>query len=229
MITYLTTRLSHHRRWAFAIPIAVFIASLPFAVHGQSGTSSEPVRRPSSGQAPLALDGYCPVCILKMKKWVKGSPQFASQFDGKVYLFPGAEPKQAFDANPISLAPVLGGDCVVAWKKMGKRVPGSVRFAAIQNGRLYLMSSEQAKQEFLEHYDQYIDADVVMGGKCPVCRIEMGKDVMGKPEFAAVHKGFQYRFPSAEQRDLFLANPSKYALKPSSRNAGGSGSGSGQR
>ena len=43
----------------------------------------------------------------------------------------------------------------------------------------------------------------------------MQKEVPGKPEFTAHHRGLCYLFPSADQRAMFLANPAKYAVKPS--------------
>ena len=60
-----------------------------------------------------ALGGYCPVCLVKLDKLVKGDPSYSSTFDGRTYLFPGAEQKRMFDANPAAFAPVLGGDCTV--------------------------------------------------------------------------------------------------------------------
>ena len=66
-----------------------------------------------AAEPATALDGYCAVCLVKMDKLVKGDEKISSVFDGKTYLFPGAEQKEMFDANPAAFAPVLGGDCTV--------------------------------------------------------------------------------------------------------------------
>lgn len=49
-----------------------------------------------------------------------------------------------------------------------------------------------------------------------MCRVELRQDVPGKPEFAAYRKGLRFLFPSDEQRQMFLANPSKYTQPRSS-------------
>ena len=64
-----------------------------------------------AAEPATALDGYCAVWLVKMDKHVKGDEKIPPVFDGKTYLFPGAEQKEMFDANPAALAPVLGGDC----------------------------------------------------------------------------------------------------------------------
>ena len=56
----------------------------------------------------------------------------------------------------------------------------------------------------------YANADLALGGTCPVCRVNMGQNVPGKPEIAAFHKGFRYLFPAVEQRKAFLASPKEY-------------------
>jgi YHS domain-containing protein len=52
-----------------------------------------------------------------------------------------------------------------------------------------------------------------LGGKGydPVAYFTDGKAVQGKPEFEAVYGGVTWRFATAEHRDLFKADPAKYA------------------
>lgn len=166
-----------------------------------------------AGMAPVGLDGYCPLCIVKIKKWVKGSSQHAVEFDGKTYLFPAAEQKQAFMDSPEKWVPILGGDCVVALVEMGQRIPGSVQHAALHEGHLYLFANEKAKDMFRTNKEKYLQADVAFDGKCSVCMVEMNKQVAGVPQFTSVYKGMRYMFPSAEQKTMFQQNPSKYEDK----------------
>ncbi len=192
----------------------------PPAGSGARSTSS------SVNRVKPALDGYCPVCIIDMKKWVRGDAAFQSRFDGHTYLFPGQEQKAKFDANPGKYTPVLGGDCVVAYKKMGERVNGSVRHAAFGSGRLFLFSNEMAKNEFVANIEEYTNVDLALAGKCSVCRVEMKKEIEGKPEFEVMHRGIRYRFPGKKQMDMFVASPAKYvAAPPVAAGSGAKGSG----
>ncbi len=182
----------------------------------QSGAPS--ARPPGAGQrsgqaAPVALEGYCPVSVIEMRKWVKGDPAHRSEHDGLTYLFADAQGKQMFDANPAKYVPALGGDCVVALVEMGQRVPGNIRHASIHEGRLFLFSDAKGHKMFRGEPAKYADADLAYGGNCVVCRVDMQRDMPGKPELTVVHKGLRYLFPSEDQRDAFLANPAEYEVE----------------
>lgn len=182
-----------------------------------SGSSSRTVAPTGSGQrgqaqASLALEGYCPVSLQKMNKWVKGNPAIQATFDGHTYYFANEEGKQMFAEDPAKYAPVLGGDCVVSLAKMGKRVPGNIRQAVLQEGRLFLFANVEGKKMFQADPRAYVNADLAYGGNCVVCSLNMRQTVPGKAEFTVVHQGLRYLFPSAEQRDEFLKNPQKYEV-----------------
>ncbi|HUT93914.1 MAG TPA: hypothetical protein VMY37_30905 [Thermoguttaceae bacterium] len=207
-------------------------------VIAQSGSRSAPpsgsgrrTTEPASGSAqrtqpaPLALDGFCPVSLKTMKKWVKGDPLIQATFDGHTYQFANEQGKQMFAADPAKYVPVLGGDCVVSLMKMNKRVPGNIRHATIHEGRLFLFADEDGKKMFLADPQAYANADLAFGGKCAVCRVDMKQAVAGKPEFTVIHNGLRYLFPAAEQRDQFLANPKKYEASATSAQPAPSGSG----
>lgn len=199
---------------------AIALMSVTFAqrsANAQSGTRTTPQSsRPTSGSGTKAtgntvgLQGYCPVCVINMKKWVKGNPQFSVRQDGKTYRFPSEEQKQMFLSNPAQYTPVLGGDCVVALVEMHKRAPGNMNFAALHKNRLYLFANEQAKAMFQANKAKYENADLALSGKCSVCRVEMNQDVAGKSEFTSIYKGLRYQFPGMEQQQMFNKNPAKY-------------------
>lgn len=161
--------------------------------------------------AGLAMGGDCPVCLVKMNKVVKGDPKYAAVHDGLRYLFPSPEQQQTFEQNPTEFTPAMGGDCVVCKVEMNQAVPGTAEFQTVHNGRLYLFPGQEQLDMFKRNPAKYADADVVLGGKCAVCKVEMKKDVRGKDEFAVDYHGQRYLFPDAKTRDMFLANPSKYA------------------
>ena len=166
-----------------------------------------------STKSKLGLDGYCPVCVVEMKQWMKGSPDHEVVYDRRIYRFPGEKQKEMFQRNPIKYAPALQGDCIVCFAKMKKRMPGSVKHATLRRGRLYLFPAADQRAEFKKHPQQYDNSDLAAGGKCVVCKVEMGHNVPGKTEFTAVHNGLRYLFPGEKQRKMFLANPDKYVSK----------------
>lgn len=184
---------------------------------GSGSRASPPAGPAGSGEraadeAPVALESYCPVSILEMKKWIEGDPDHRAVYDGRTYLFAGAKGKQMFEANPARYVPALGGDCVVALVEMDKRTPGNIRHASFFDDRLYLFANEEARKMFQAEPAKYADADLAYGGNCVVCRVGMRQTVPGKSELAVVHEGLRYLFPSAEQRNEFLANPAKYEV-----------------
>lgn len=192
---------------------ALFLAEQ--SAFAQSGSrTAKPAASSGSGsrtaQVPVAMDGYCAVCVMEMKKWVRGKAEHQMVYDGKTYLFPGEEQKQMFAADPVKYVPALGGDCTVCLANKGKRVPGKVQIAALHKNRLFLFPGEEQKQMFLENPGKYADADLALGGKCSVCRVEMKQDVQGKPEFSTIHQGLRYQFPGEKQQNMFQANSAKY-------------------
>ena len=160
----------------------------------------------------LGLDGYCPVCIVAGKGWVAGDPKIQSTYDGKTYYFPSAEVKQMYDANPVKFTPALGGDCTVCLKLLGKRVPGSAKFASMYKERLYLFPDEEVKKKFSNAPEDFANLDLASNGDCTVCTVEVQKQVAGSPDFVIMHKGMRYQFPAAEQMKMFAANPAKYEV-----------------
>lgn len=180
--------------------------------------------------AAAGLQGYCPVCVIEMKKWVKGKPSIQAQYDGKTYYFPAEDQRQKFLADPAKYAPALGGDCAVCRINMNKKMPGSVQYTALHNDRLFLFPNADIKKKFMAEPNRYADADLALGGDCAVCKVEMKQSVPGKPEFSTTHGGMRYQFPSDKQRNMFIANPAKYSVKSNAVNASGSGTrGSGTR
>lgn len=214
-----------HKQQLFAASVVTFTTLSLFLVGNssawaQSGSKTRSNRSSSgaatrSAQGSVALEGYCPVCIIEMKKWVPGKSDHQSTYDGKTYYFPSEKQKEMFLADPAKYVPALGGDCTVCLVKMGKRVAGNIRNATFYEHRLFLFPSADQKKEFQAHPEKYANVDLALDGKCSVCRVEMNKDVPGKPEIAVVHKGMRYLFPAEKQREMFLANPNKYAVKPS--------------
>lgn len=221
------------------------IGALAFTLtaHAQSGSRTPPPSRqqPATSQGsgasgaagraeetPVGLQGYCPVCLVEMKQWVKGDPRMSVEFDGHKYLFPGAEQAEMFNKNPAKYLPALGGDDVVHYSRTGKRVPGNLSHGVIHKGRNFFFASAETKEMFQANPASFENADLALGGECIVCRVGMNERVAGVPEFTVVHDGLRYQFPTAEQQAAFTKSPDSY-LERVSPNASATTSGSGTR
>ena len=164
----------------------------------------------ASNQTALGMEGYCPVCVLSIKKWAKGSANHQVVYDGVTYFFPDANVKQTFVDNPAKFVPALGGDCTVCYANANKRMPGNIRFASIYRERLFLFPSAKEKAAFEAAPASFVDTDLAHNGNCIVCTVKAGKEVAGDVKFTAVHEGFRYLFPSDEERQMFVASPGEF-------------------
>jgi YHS domain-containing protein len=195
-----TARLSCRR------VLAASILGLALSVVGAAAPA-----RAQEKNSRIALDGYCPVCIVEAKKWEKGSADHKAVYDSQTYLFPNDAIKQKFVADPVKYVPALGGDCIVCWAKLGKRVPGTTAHASRYENRIYLFPGDEQRQAFLKDAPAFADADLALKGDCAVCLDHHNKRVAGKAEFTEIYQGLRYRFPSADIRAEFRKHPAKYA------------------
>jgi YHS domain-containing protein len=165
----------------------------------------------------IGLGGYCPVCILDANKWAKGSPDHQATYDGVTYYFPEEDIKAKFLANPAKYVPALGGDCIVCYAKLGKRVPGSVNHAARYDNRLFLFPGTEQQQAFLNNPSEFANVDLALNGDCAVCHVNANKRVAGKPEFTEIKDGFRYQFVSEREQSAFRQDPAAYVPPASNR------------
>lgn len=172
---------------------------------------------------PLGLRGYCPVCLVEMKKWVKGDPLVAVNFDGRKYLFPGAEQAKMFQENPTKYTPVLGGDDVVHFSRTGERLAGSLSHSLLHQGRSYFFASPESQKLFQENSAAYENTDLALDGECIVCRVGMKQRVAGLPDFTVIHGGLRYQFPGQEQQSMFLKAPESFLERVAPEGVAGGG------
>lgn len=104
--------------------------------------------------------------------------------------------------------PALGGNCPVALVMVGRAVPGQALHSVTFDRQVYRLATNDFKHLFAGVPAKFAPA---LGGDCVVCRVEAGARMPGKVEFAVVHEGRAFLFPSAKERDTFKANPKKYA------------------
>lgn len=179
----------------------------PPTVRHQAGNMAE---KTMAKKTRLGLEGYCPVCVINLKKWEKGNPRITSTYDGVTYHFPSQSLKALFDKTPEKFVPALNGDCIVCYEKVKKRVPGNIRYAALHNKRLYLFPSEKEKNAFRQNVKAFEKTDLAANGECIVCLAKMGKHVAGQAKHTVIHDGFRYQFPSQREAAAFRKEPMKY-------------------
>ncbi len=112
------------------------------------------------GSPPLALDGYCPVCLNEKMAWVKGDVRFGAIHRGRTYLFLSATEQAKFLARPDSYSPIMSGNDPVAWLEQGKPVAGKREFGVMVEGvnghdMMILFASNESKEKFRQDQKRY--------------------------------------------------------------------------
>ncbi|WP_231930763.1 YHS domain-containing protein [Botrimarina hoheduenensis] len=102
----------------------------------------------------------------------------------------------------------LDGYCPVCIIEMKQWEKGDARFQTDYDGTTYYFPGAKQKAMFDANPEKYTPA---AGGDCVVCQVEMGARKPGKVEFAALQADRLFLFPSQKEKDIFLANPDKYA------------------
>lgn len=97
--------------------------------------------------APLALHGYDPVAFIDLENRIEGRAAYTSVHDGVAYYFSSEENLQKFERAPQRYLPQFGGFCTFG-VSVGKKFDGNPRFAAVEDGKLYVFLNEAIFNEF---------------------------------------------------------------------------------
>jgi len=108
--------------------------------------------------APVALQGYCPVELTDHEHWVQGDARWTAVYAGRTFLLSGADQQQQFLANPARYVPACGGDDPVVALQGGGHVPGKAEFSIICDGKVYLFSSDETLTRFRANPERYSEA-----------------------------------------------------------------------
>ena len=144
---------------ASAAPIAGAPQANTFATNAsQPPLQQQPGGPPAiaPGNAPLALDGMCPVRLCEKHVWNPGDVRFGMQHRGRTYLFAGPEELERFRANPDRYSPVMSGNDPVLALDQGQAVAGSRMFGLFCGDHYYLFNSEQTLQAFAQNPKRYL-------------------------------------------------------------------------
>jgi len=107
---------------------------------------------------PVALEGYCPVCMIDRAEMVKGKSGETTVHNGKKYLFASSENKRRFLQSPAKYLPGADGDCVVSLVDGGKRVAGDTKYPAMYGEKVFFLADKQSRDKFLKDPESYVDA-----------------------------------------------------------------------
>lgn len=113
-----------------------------------AGRAQVHVEAVSVASPACAFGGFCLVTLLDQRRYVVGSPEFASTYRGREVCFASAEDKQRFEDNPVRYWPVADEQCLVSAKRERARGDGNPRFALIYADRLWLFADAAARAEF---------------------------------------------------------------------------------
>ncbi|MEO6040018.1 MAG: YHS domain-containing (seleno)protein [Saprospiraceae bacterium] len=188
----------------------------------------------------IILDGYDPVAFFTDNKPVKGSADFTTNYHEATYQFASDEHKKMFVANPEKYAPQYGGYCGYAVSQ-GHLAPIHVEFFAILDGRLILQNNQRALDGWngdpmsLQKADKYWPEllarsgkpflpadekkglvnrnanDLVAEGYDVVSYVLENKAVKGEEKHVKPYNGGLYLFSSNEHKQMFSADPAKFA------------------
>ncbi len=113
-------------------------------------------------QPDLAMQGYCPVTVIKEDRWVEGNPKLGVIHLGKLYLFSDADKMQTFLADPVPYTPVLNEIDVVRFFEERVIVPGKREWGLKDPtyNRMFFFADEAAMNHFWNEYERYTGAAI---------------------------------------------------------------------
>jgi YHS domain-containing protein len=136
-------------RLAGAVTLAAVLALTGCAAMNAQNPSGalKPVNAVAEGDARLMLKGADVVAYFTQSRYVQGSPQFTSTYEGVTFRFANAEHKALFDAAPTKYLPQFGGYCAngivygIPWG-------GDADTWRIIDGRLYIFGGRASQEAF---------------------------------------------------------------------------------
>ncbi len=118
---------------------------------------------PASGRAIPALEGFCPVELVRNERWVAGDPRYPAEYRGRIYFLSGPAQQQEFLANPERYVPCHSGIDPVTLLEGAPR-PGQTDYCAVYDGRLYMFSSPDTLARFRQDPRRYA-SQLAHGGR----------------------------------------------------------------
>lgn len=110
----------------------------------------------------VGLGGFCPVAMMRDKKWLKGSEEFVGSFDGVDYFFQSAQEREVFFASPKQFVPGLHGCDPVELQRGRRAKTGAIELGAFYKGRVFFFTTPFNRSLFKSNpawYAEGVSAD----------------------------------------------------------------------
>jgi YHS domain-containing protein/thiol-disulfide isomerase/thioredoxin len=139
---------------ANGVPSGMAAPSAAALATGMSSSAPD-ARQLPPGAPPLGFDGYCPVSMRTMWKWVPGDVRYGAIHRGRTYWFAGPKEQEQFLKNPDYYSPALSGLDPVMALDHHQSVPGVREHSLDYDNQFYMFSSEATLQQFSANRDKY--------------------------------------------------------------------------
>jgi len=103
----------------------------------------------------LGLEGFCPVELIKNRKWIAGQGQLTAEDRGIVYRFSSATAQAEFKRDPRKFTPQnLGCDPVTLYVDQ-QAISGQIKFGAFFDNQLFLFETPENRTTFKDNPLKY--------------------------------------------------------------------------
>ncbi len=120
----------------------LLLMALPMTLLAQNHSPMEHKPLISTNRAGIAINGYDTVAYFDQQKAVKGSKEFACDYQEATWYFSSEENKEKFLANPEKFAPQYGGFCTHALAD-NQLIEANPKAFVIKDNKLYLYSKKK--------------------------------------------------------------------------------------
>lgn len=104
--------------------------------------------RPVVEQRVLGIEGFCPVLLVRDRRWVAGRKEVTDSWQGIDYQFSSEAARSEFRADPRKYSPQnLGCDPVVLYAEQ-QAVMGRIQYGVFFDNQLFLFDSAENRSEF---------------------------------------------------------------------------------
>ena len=125
-------------------------------VYEQAEPQPAAVQGAWQAEAAPALEGYCPVSLVKHEQWVKGAAKWMVVHDGKTYYLAGEVERECFLIDAERYVAAGGGCDIVVLADTGRTVAGVLDYCVTYDGRLYMFSSAGSLAKFRQNAPRYL-------------------------------------------------------------------------
>ena len=138
--------------------LAIVLCSIALISSSYAKKGGEVNTHKVQGIKNVAIKGYDPVAYFIVKKPVKGTKEYQTQYNGATWFFSSAENKNKFAKKPKKFAPQYGGYCAFAVAVPQRKVDIDPKAWYVHKGKLYLNYTVKTQKIWLGDYENYIDS-----------------------------------------------------------------------